>query len=50
MDEVLDVTTHAGKHIDTGDELENLSTQGIRDQIARGIIRKPTDEGLDLVI
>ncbi|WP_049970252.1 chemotaxis protein CheW [Haladaptatus cibarius] len=50
VDEVLDVTAHAEKHIDTGDELENLSTRGIRDQIAHGIIRKPTDEGLDLVI
>ncbi len=50
VDEVLDVTTHAEKHIDSSDQLENLDTQGIRDQIARGIIRKPGDDGLDLVI
>jgi len=50
VDEVLDVTTHASEHIDRNEELENLDTRGIRDQIARGIIRKPNDDGLDLVI
>ncbi|WP_423744561.1 chemotaxis protein CheW (plasmid) [Haladaptatus sp. SPP-AMP-3] len=51
VDEVLDVTTHAPEHIDTSDELENLDTRGIRDQIARGIIKRPDDEnGLDLII
>ncbi len=50
VDEVLDVTTHAAENIDRNDELENLDTRGIRDQIARGIIRKPNDDGLDLVI
>ncbi len=50
VDEVLDVTTHSPEQIDTSDELENLDTRGIRDKIARGIIRKPNDDGLDLVI
>ncbi|EFW93092.1 purine-binding chemotaxis protein cheW1 [Haladaptatus paucihalophilus DX253] len=51
VDEVLDVTTHAPEHIDTSDELENLDTRGIRDQIAQGIIKRPDDEnGLDLII
>ncbi|MCO8245259.1 MULTISPECIES: chemotaxis protein CheW [unclassified Haladaptatus] len=52
VDEVLDVTTHAPERIDANDELENLDTRGIRDQISRGIIKKPNgdDDELDLVI
>lgn len=53
VDEVLDVTTHAPERIDANDELENLDTRGIRDQISRGIIKKPNggdDDALDLVI
>ncbi|MGA9402225.1 chemotaxis protein CheW [Haladaptatus sp.] len=51
VDEVLDVTTHEPEQIDN-DELENLDTRGIRDQISRGIIKKPNgdDDELDLVI
>ena len=52
VDEVLDVTTHEPEQIDANDELENLDTRGIRDQISRGIIKKPNgdDDELDLVI
>ena len=50
VDEVLDVTTHSSKHIDTSDDLENLDTRGIRDQISRGIIKKPDEGEIDLVI
>lgn len=50
VDEVLDVTTHPSDQIDRNDELENLDTRSIRDQVSRGIIRKSNDERLDLAI
>lgn len=50
VDEVLDVTAHSSEHIDTNDDLENLDTRGIRDQISRGIIKKPVEDELDLII
>jgi len=50
VDEVLDVTTHSSEHIDTSDDLENLDTRGIREQISRGIIKKPNQDELDLII
>ncbi|WP_227354054.1 chemotaxis protein CheW [Haladaptatus salinisoli] len=50
VDEVLDVTAHTEAQVDSGDRLDNLDTRSIRDRVARGIIRKPGDDGLDLVI
>jgi purine-binding chemotaxis protein CheW len=50
VDEVLDVATYTPEKIDRDDDLDNLDTQGIRDEVAHGIIRKPNGEGLDLVV
>ena len=50
VDEVLDVATYTPEQIDSDDDLDNLDTQGIRDDVANGIIRKPNSDGLDLVV
>jgi purine-binding chemotaxis protein CheW len=51
VDEVLEVSTYPEDRIDTGDDLADLDTRGVEEQVSRGIIRKPTDdEGLDLVV
>ncbi|WP_440005579.1 chemotaxis protein CheW [Halomicrococcus sp. SG-WS-1] len=50
VDEVLDVVSYAPGQVDDGDDLENLDTRGIREKVARGIIRKPNGDGLDLVV
>lgn len=50
VDEVLEVATYAEDRIDAADDLSNLDTKGIEERVSRGIIRKPDDEGLDLVV
>ncbi|USZ76588.1 chemotaxis protein CheW [Halorussus vallis] len=51
VDEVLEVATYTEHQIDTDDDLSNLDTRGIEEQVSRGIIRKPDDDGeLDLVV
>ncbi|WP_321112916.1 chemotaxis protein CheW [Halorussus salinisoli] len=50
VDEVLEVTDHPESRIDTDDDLSDLDTQGIEQQVSRGIIRKPNGDGLDLVV
>ncbi|WP_433623676.1 chemotaxis protein CheW [Halomicrococcus sp. NG-SE-24] len=46
----VDVVSYAPDQVDDGDDLENLDTRGIREKVARGIIRKPNGDGLDLVV
>ena len=50
VDEVLEVTTYPENQIDTDEDLSDLDTQGIEEQVSRGVIRKPSDDGLDLVV
>ncbi|UPV74401.1 chemotaxis protein CheW [Halorussus limi] len=50
VDEVLEVTTHPESRIDTDDDLSDLQTRGIEEEISRGIIRKPSGDALDLVV
>lgn len=50
VDEVLEVTTHPEDMIDSNEELSDLDTRGIEEQVSRGIIRKPNGDGLDLVV
>ncbi len=50
VDEVLEVTTYPESKIDTDDDLSDLQTRGIEEQVSRGIIRKPNGDGLDLVV
>lgn len=50
VDEVLEVATYADSRIDESDSLANLNTKGIEQRAAKGIIRKPADGDLDLVI
>ncbi len=50
VDEVLEVATYAEDRIDTEEDLSNLETQGISERVSRGIIRKPDQAGLDLVV
>lgn len=50
VDEVLEVVTYAESQIDESDSLENLNTRGIEKRAAKGIIRKPVGDDLDLVI
>lgn len=50
VDEVLEVATYTENQIDAGDDLSNLDTRGIEEEVSRGIIRKPNGDGLDLVV
>lgn len=50
VDEVLEVATYPESQIDTEEDLSDLETQGIEEQASRGLIRKPNDDGLDLVV
>jgi purine-binding chemotaxis protein CheW len=50
VDEVREVTTYPEDKIDTDEDLSDLDTRGIRERVSRGIIRKPTGDGLDLVV
>ncbi|WP_240334509.1 chemotaxis protein CheW [Halorussus sp. MSC15.2] len=50
VDEVLEVTDHPESKIDTDEDLSDLDTRGIEEQISRGIIRKQNGDGLDLVV
>lgn len=50
VDEVLEVGTYPRTRIDAGEDLDDLDTLGIDEQVARGIIRKPGEGGLDLLI
>ena len=50
VDEVREVSTYPVTQIDTEEELSNLDTRGIKEKVSRGIIRKPGDDGLDLVV
>jgi len=50
VDEVLEVATYAEDRIDTEEDLSNLETRGISERVSRGIIRKPDESGIDLVV
>ena len=50
VDEVLEVTTYPEDKIDTDEDLSDLDTRGIQERVSRGIIRKPSGDGLDLVV
>lgn len=51
VDEVREVSTYPVTQIDTDEDLSNLDTQGIKEQVSRGVIRKPNgDDELDLVV
>ena len=50
VDEVREVSTYPVTQIDTEEDLSNLDTRGIEEKVSRGIIRKPGDDGLDLVV
>jgi purine-binding chemotaxis protein CheW len=50
VDEVLEVTTYPEDKIDTDEDLADLDTRGIEEQVSRGIIRKQNGGGLDLIV
>ncbi len=50
VDEVLEVTDHPERNIDTEEDLTDLDTRGIEEKVSRGVIRKPNGDGLDLVV
>ena len=50
VDGVQEVSTYYTSQIDTDDDLANLQTQGFEERAARGIIRKPNGDDLDLLI
>lgn len=50
VDEVLEVSTYPVDKIDTEDDLSDLDTRGVSEEVSRGIIRKPDGDGLDLVV
>jgi len=50
VDEVREVSTYPVDQIDTDDDLSDLETQGVAEQVSRGIIRKQNGDGLDLVV
>lgn len=50
VDEVLEVSTYYTGQIDTGDDLSNLQTKGFEERSARGVIRKPNGDDLELIV
>ncbi|WP_135829041.1 chemotaxis protein CheW [Halorussus halobius] len=50
VDEVREVSTYPVDQIDTDDDLSDLETRGVSEQVSRGIIRKQNGDGLDLVV
>lgn len=50
VDEVLEVVTYWDGQIDRAEDLSNLDTRGIERQVSKGLIRKPVEDDVDLVI
>lgn len=50
VDEVVEVTSHPVTRIDGSDDLDSLETEGMSSRVARGVIRKPEGDDLDLVV
>lgn len=50
VDEVQEVSTYYTDRIDSDEDLANLQTTGFERRAARGIIRKPNDDDVDLIV
>ena len=50
VDEVLEVATYWDGQIDRAEEITNLETRGIERRISKGLIRKPIEDEVDLVV
>lgn len=50
VDEVLEVVTYWDGQIDLAENLANLETRGLTERVTRGLIRKPAEEDVNLVI